>query len=198
MRPAASSRASIPCPSRPKRSRFRCSRPCRTRRASGGTKPASGWPVVIFQHGLTRNRMDAVGIADTFRGRRDSSSSPSTCRCTESADRRGRDQSVLRRGERAHVQPRPRQQLIARSGAGRHDRSLRHALRATCRLRSSRATTCARARWICSRSRARSATLDLDGDAPAATSTRHAFISSVTRSAASSAASISARPARPK
>lgn len=32
----------------------------------GAAKPASGWPVVIFQHGLTRNRLDAVGIADTF------------------------------------------------------------------------------------------------------------------------------------
>jgi Bacterial virulence factor lipase N-terminal len=34
--------------------------------AGGGTKPAGGWPVVIFQHGLTRNRMDAVAIADAF------------------------------------------------------------------------------------------------------------------------------------
>lgn len=32
----------------------------------GGVKPAAGWPVVIFQHGLTRNRMDAVAIADTL------------------------------------------------------------------------------------------------------------------------------------
>jgi predicted dienelactone hydrolase len=28
--------------------------------------PANGWPVVIFQHGLTRNRLDAIAIADTF------------------------------------------------------------------------------------------------------------------------------------
>ena len=34
--------------------------------AAGAAKPAGGWPVVIFQHGLTRNRMDAAGIADTF------------------------------------------------------------------------------------------------------------------------------------
>jgi hypothetical protein len=34
--------------------------------AGGGVKPASGWPVVIFQHGLTRNRMDAVAIADAL------------------------------------------------------------------------------------------------------------------------------------
>jgi hypothetical protein len=34
--------------------------------AGHGVKPAGGWPVVIFQHGLTRNRLDAVGIADTF------------------------------------------------------------------------------------------------------------------------------------
>jgi pimeloyl-ACP methyl ester carboxylesterase len=31
-----------------------------------GAKPAGGWPVVIFQHGLTRNRLDAGGIADSF------------------------------------------------------------------------------------------------------------------------------------
>ncbi len=30
---------------------------------SGKTKPASGWPVVIFQHGFTRNRTDAFAIA---------------------------------------------------------------------------------------------------------------------------------------
>jgi hypothetical protein len=30
----------------------------------GGMKPANGWPVIIFQHGLTRDRIDAVGIAD--------------------------------------------------------------------------------------------------------------------------------------
>jgi pimeloyl-ACP methyl ester carboxylesterase len=33
---------------------------------SGGTKPAGGWPVVIFQHGLTRSRLDVAGIADAF------------------------------------------------------------------------------------------------------------------------------------
>jgi len=32
----------------------------------GGVKPLSGWPVLIFQHGLTRNRTDAVGVADSF------------------------------------------------------------------------------------------------------------------------------------
>ncbi|MEP7243036.1 MAG: hypothetical protein ABI885_05050 [Gammaproteobacteria bacterium] len=30
----------------------------------GGLKPMAGWPVVIFQHGLTRNRLDAAGVAD--------------------------------------------------------------------------------------------------------------------------------------
>jgi len=30
---------------------------------SGQTKPANGWPVVIFQHGITRNRGDALPIA---------------------------------------------------------------------------------------------------------------------------------------
>ena len=29
-------------------------------------KPAAGWPVVIFQHGVTRNRTDALAIADTM------------------------------------------------------------------------------------------------------------------------------------
>ncbi len=33
---------------------------------SGKTRPAGGWPVLIFQHGLTRNRMDALGVADQF------------------------------------------------------------------------------------------------------------------------------------
>jgi pimeloyl-ACP methyl ester carboxylesterase len=35
---------------------------------SGKTKPASGWPVVIFQHGFTRNRTDAFGIAGGLAG----------------------------------------------------------------------------------------------------------------------------------
>ncbi|MGE5624906.1 MAG: hypothetical protein ACM3ZT_05085 [Bacillota bacterium] len=30
------------------------------------TMPGSGWPVVIFQHGITRNREDMFGIAGTF------------------------------------------------------------------------------------------------------------------------------------
>ncbi|MDZ4812006.1 MAG: lipase [Pseudomonadota bacterium] len=34
--------------------------------ASGRTKPAAGWPIVIFQHGITRNRSDALGIAATM------------------------------------------------------------------------------------------------------------------------------------
>jgi len=33
---------------------------------SAGVKPAGGWPVLIFQHGLTRNRLDAAGVADSF------------------------------------------------------------------------------------------------------------------------------------
>lgn len=33
---------------------------------SGQTRPASGWPVVIFQHGITRNRTDALAIAATM------------------------------------------------------------------------------------------------------------------------------------
>lgn len=36
-------------------------------RSSGaGVKPAKGWPVVIFQHGLTRNRLDSLALADSF------------------------------------------------------------------------------------------------------------------------------------
>lgn len=31
-----------------------------------GVRPPNGWPVAIFQHGLTRNRVDAVAIADSF------------------------------------------------------------------------------------------------------------------------------------
>ncbi|MEZ5498216.1 MAG: hypothetical protein R3E77_02170 [Steroidobacteraceae bacterium] len=34
--------------------------------ASGGVKPPNGYPVVIFQHGITRNRTDALAIADAF------------------------------------------------------------------------------------------------------------------------------------
>lgn len=32
----------------------------------GGTKPPSGWPVVIFQHGITGNRENMFAIADAF------------------------------------------------------------------------------------------------------------------------------------
>lgn len=35
---------------------------------SGKTKPAAGWPVVIFQHGITRNRTDMFAIAATLAG----------------------------------------------------------------------------------------------------------------------------------
>jgi hypothetical protein len=33
---------------------------------SGGVEPAGGWPVLIFQHGLTRNRLDAIAVADAY------------------------------------------------------------------------------------------------------------------------------------
>ncbi|MDT8408343.1 MAG: Ig-like domain-containing protein [Wenzhouxiangellaceae bacterium] len=33
---------------------------------SGQVKPASGWPVVIFQHGITGNRSQALALADTM------------------------------------------------------------------------------------------------------------------------------------
>ncbi|MGD9598076.1 MAG: lipase [Steroidobacteraceae bacterium] len=34
--------------------------------ASGRTKPVNGWPVVIFQHGITGNRTNMLGLADSF------------------------------------------------------------------------------------------------------------------------------------
>jgi dienelactone hydrolase len=34
--------------------------------ASGQQRPAAGWPVVIVQHGITRNRSDALAVAATF------------------------------------------------------------------------------------------------------------------------------------
>jgi len=34
--------------------------------AVGAAKPANGWPVVIFQHGINRSRADALNIADSF------------------------------------------------------------------------------------------------------------------------------------
>ncbi|MEA3182248.1 MAG: hypothetical protein QOI59_5771 [Gammaproteobacteria bacterium] len=34
--------------------------------AAGSTKPAGGWPVLIFEHGITRNRTDMLAVADSF------------------------------------------------------------------------------------------------------------------------------------
>ena len=34
--------------------------------ASGKTKPAAGWPVVIYQHGITRDRTDMFAVAGTL------------------------------------------------------------------------------------------------------------------------------------
>ncbi len=34
--------------------------------ASGRTKPPAGWPVVVFQHGITGNRTNMLGLADSF------------------------------------------------------------------------------------------------------------------------------------
>jgi pimeloyl-ACP methyl ester carboxylesterase len=34
--------------------------------SSGHSKPADGWPVVMFGHGITRNRTDALALADTL------------------------------------------------------------------------------------------------------------------------------------
>jgi len=55
--------------------------------ALGAVSPAAGWPVLVFQHGITRNREDLFGVADSL---------PtvawwwwrSTCRCTASPTRR--------------------------------------------------------------------------------------------------------------
>ncbi|VAW43671.1 hypothetical protein MNBD_GAMMA02-495, partial [hydrothermal vent metagenome] len=33
---------------------------------SGQAKPEAGWPIVIFQHGITRNRTDMLAVADTM------------------------------------------------------------------------------------------------------------------------------------
>jgi pimeloyl-ACP methyl ester carboxylesterase len=33
---------------------------------SGMSKPANGWPVVIYGHGITRNRLDVFAVADTL------------------------------------------------------------------------------------------------------------------------------------
>jgi hypothetical protein len=33
---------------------------------SGKSKPAAGWPVVIYQHGVTDNRLSMIAIADSF------------------------------------------------------------------------------------------------------------------------------------
>lgn len=33
---------------------------------SGTTRPAAGWPVVIYYHGITRNRTDMLALADTM------------------------------------------------------------------------------------------------------------------------------------
>ena len=33
---------------------------------SGQTKPAEGWPIIIYQHGITRNRLDILGYADSM------------------------------------------------------------------------------------------------------------------------------------
>jgi pimeloyl-ACP methyl ester carboxylesterase len=34
--------------------------------AGGGARPTDGWPVIVFQHGLTRNRMDAAALSETM------------------------------------------------------------------------------------------------------------------------------------
>ncbi|MBA3562661.1 MAG: alpha/beta fold hydrolase, partial [Gammaproteobacteria bacterium] len=33
---------------------------------AGGSQPAEGWPVIVFQHGITRNRTDMLALADGF------------------------------------------------------------------------------------------------------------------------------------
>lgn len=36
------------------------------RSVNGGNKPSAGWPVIVFQHDLTSNRLDAAALADMF------------------------------------------------------------------------------------------------------------------------------------
>ncbi len=36
---------------------------------AGAAKPAGGWPVTIFEHGITRNRSDMLAVADAFADR---------------------------------------------------------------------------------------------------------------------------------
>ena len=37
--------------------------------ATGCTKPAAGWPVVVYMHGLQRNRTDALSVSDAYASR---------------------------------------------------------------------------------------------------------------------------------
>ena len=63
IRPAPSSRATTRCPWPRRPCRSRCSRPSPTRtpRSGGRVHPRpGGWPVLIFQHGITRSREDCL------------------------------------------------------------------------------------------------------------------------------------------
>ena len=90
--------------------------------ASGHAKPADGWPVVIFQHGMHgqphavgrgRGRLRFAGL----RRRRDRHSA---------ARHHGPDEPALPGGRRTHVRSRPRKQLDRRVRSGRR-RSTRRA-----------------------------------------------------------------------
>ena len=121
---------------------------------SGGVKPAGGWPVLIFQHGLTRNRLDAVGVADAF---------ASAGYVVVSIDLplhgiAGADAAAnpfYQAGNERTFNLDFVNNYDARRRPGRADRPLGHALRQPAGARARRATTCARARWTCSRSPAR-------------------------------------------
>ena len=77
-------------------------------------KPVAGWPVVIFQHGLHGQSRAVRRRSPAPMRRRDSSSRPSTSRCTASRTRRARCYQAARR---AHVRPRPRGQCDRRRRA---------------------------------------------------------------------------------
>ena len=89
--------------------------------ASPHTKPVAGWPVVVFQHGITGNRTQAAAIAGTY------ASQGFVVAAIDLALHGVTDPlnpSVPgRRG--AHVRPRPRRQLDRRDRPGWHHRPVR-------------------------------------------------------------------------
>ena len=94
-----------------------------------GGPPAEGWPVIIFQHGITRNRTDMFAIAEGFA---DAGfvviSIDQPLHGIPRPIRRGSHRSVLCRGSGAHLQSRPGKQCDPRAGAGQCHRRLGYPL----------------------------------------------------------------------